>query len=234
MDGQRFDELTRALVSGTSRRRVVGGLVGAAVGALGLRRSRGVAAQGCGDYLDACFNGGECCSGVCDIPAGRRRGKCTCPEPCNGVCCGPDQSCSNDQCVDDFVATGQPVAAAWAAVTEAEALAAWTVPNDFAPVVGHRFTLRGAPRGAFDGMLHGEVVEVETQRRIVVDLWGGPLKQPSTVEVRFEATGDGSRLRLIKLAGPEPCTAAALTLGRGWQDRLLKGSLPRHLDARSR
>jgi len=235
MDGQRFDELTRALVSGTSRRRVLGGIVGAALGAVGLRKTRGVDAQGCGEFNDACFNNGECCSGECFIPQGRRRGKCTCEELCVGgtVCCPEGQSCSNDECVDDFVATGQPTAAVWAAVTEAEALAAWSVPNDFAPVVGHRFTLRGKPRGAFDGMLHGEVIAVEAERRVVLNLWGGPLKEPSTVEVSVDAAGDGAVLRLKKLAGPQPCAAAALTLGRGWQNRLLKGTLPRYLDERS-
>ena len=235
MDGQRFDKLTKALVSGASRRRVLAGLIGAAAGAVGLRKSRGVEAQGCGDFNDACFSGGDCCSGVCNIPAGRRRGKCTCDDLCVGgtVCCGEGQSCSNDRCVDDSVATSQSTAAVWAAVTGAEALAAWSVPNDFAPVVGHRFSLRGKPRGAYDGILHGEVIEVEFERRVVLNLWGGPLRDPSTVELRLDADGDGSRLRLKTLAGPKPCEAAAITFGRAWQARLLKRALPRYLDERS-
>ena len=231
MDEQRFDELTRALASVASRRRVVGGIIGAAIGALGLRRHRAVAQNGCLEEDRACFDDFECCSFVCNKPRGRDRGKCTAG---GGLCTtrddfARDESCSEGRCVPDYTTTAQAPAAVWAAVTDAEALATWGVPNDFAPIAGHRFTLRGTPRGSFDGLLHGEVIEVETGRRVVVDLWGGPLKERSTVAISFDPEGEGTRLQLTKLAGPQPCTAAALTLGRGWQARLLKRELPRYL-----
>ena len=230
MDGQRFDDLTKALTSAASRRRVVGGAIGAAIGALGQRRHRAVAAQDlCLPEDRACFSDDECCSFACNKPRGRDRGKCTEDDLCEGVECPPDFSCSRGECIPDFTTTGQAPAAVWAAVTDAEALATWGVPNDFAPIAGHRFTLQGRPRGSFDGLLHGEVLEVETGRRVVVDLWGGPLRERSTVAISFDPEGEGTKLRLTKLAGPQPCTAAALTLGRGWQGRLLKRELPRYL-----
>lgn len=34
----------------------------------------------------------------------------------------------------------------WRALTDPKALAAWLMPNDFAPVVGHRFTFRAPPQ----------------------------------------------------------------------------------------
>ena len=40
----------------------------------------------------------------------------------------------------------------WAALTSSEALAAWLMPNDFVPEVGHGFTLRTKPAPSFHGL----------------------------------------------------------------------------------
>ena len=62
MDGQRFDNLTKALASGASRRRVLKGLVGGIAGGLAAAFGRHrVGAQTCGDIDDACFSDGDCC-----------------------------------------------------------------------------------------------------------------------------------------------------------------------------
>jgi uncharacterized protein YndB with AHSA1/START domain len=34
-----------------------------------------------------------------------------------------------------------PIETVWEVVTDPDAIAAWLMPNDFAPVVGHRFRL---------------------------------------------------------------------------------------------
>ena len=46
----------------------------------------------------------------------------------------------------------------WAALTSAEALAAWLMPNDFRPEVGHHFTFRTRPAPGFDGIVRCEVL----------------------------------------------------------------------------
>jgi uncharacterized protein YndB with AHSA1/START domain len=38
----------------------------------------------------------------------------------------------------------------WRALTDREVLAEWLMPNDFAPVVGHTFTMRTDPGPGFD------------------------------------------------------------------------------------
>ena len=43
----------------------------------------------------------------------------------------------------------------WRALTDPKALAAWLMPNDFAPVVGHRFTFR-APQAPTPPGYQGE------------------------------------------------------------------------------
>jgi len=79
MDGTRFDDLTRALGAGTSRRRVLRSLAGGAVASLaGVWGARGAEARG---IDEACFADGECDSGICSRPRGRRRGKCAARAP---------------------------------------------------------------------------------------------------------------------------------------------------------
>lgn len=40
-----------------------------------------------------------------------------------------------------------PISKVWAAVATAEGLAAWFMPNDFEPIVGHEFHLNAGPYG---------------------------------------------------------------------------------------
>lgn len=84
-----------------------------------------------------------------------------------------------------------PVPAVWDALTDPAALAAWLMPNDFAPTVGHRFRLDARPGY---GVIEGEVLEVEPPSllrcRWTID------GVPTTVTVRLRADGDGTLLRL--------------------------------------
>jgi uncharacterized protein YndB with AHSA1/START domain len=68
-----------------------------------------------------------------------------------------------------------PAELVWRALTEPALIAAWLMDNDFAPVLGHRFTLRTEPAPGFDGIVHGEVLEVEPPRRMRWRWRGGPI-----------------------------------------------------------
>ena len=88
MGGQWFDDLTKALAAGASRRRVLRGLVGAAAGGLGLAVGRGAEAAVPRPAGATCVRNGHCASGLCD-PARRR---CVCPggqAVCQGACVDP-------------------------------------------------------------------------------------------------------------------------------------------------
>ncbi len=54
----------------------------------------------------------------------------------------------------------------WAALTDSETLAKWVMPNDFKPIVGHRFQFRQQPYGDWDGIIQCEVLEVEEPHRL--------------------------------------------------------------------
>ncbi len=88
MDSERFDQITRALAAGTSRRRVLrgltGGVLGTLAGALGLRQAEaGPPPKHCKFQDYACRFNTNCCSLNC----------------CNRVCCGEGQACVGGQCV---------------------------------------------------------------------------------------------------------------------------------------
>ncbi len=55
----------------------------------------------------------------------------------------------------------------WVALTDRRALAEWLMPNDFEPVVGHRFRLQVDPMGGFSGLNECEVLEVVPNRKLV-------------------------------------------------------------------
>lgn len=85
----------------------------------------------------------------------------------------------------------QPVPTVWDALTDPKALAAWLMPNDFAPVVGHRFRLDSSPGM---GLIDAEVLELEAPRflRCRWTIEG----VPSEVTIRLHDDADGTRLEL--------------------------------------
>lgn len=102
MDDRRFDEMARALGTGASRRRVIGGVVAGALGLLrgGRARAQGEDASACAAVL--CLYGTKCCEvcgqGTC-VAIGR-----PCPvgdcggESCGDAVCGAGEFCCNESC----------------------------------------------------------------------------------------------------------------------------------------
>jgi uncharacterized protein YndB with AHSA1/START domain len=84
----------------------------------------------------------------------------------------------------------------WRALTNARALAAWYMPNDFQPVVGHRFTFRTEPAPGFDGMLHCAVIASDPPRRLAYTFIGGWMDRPTVVTWTLMAQDGGTLLRL--------------------------------------
>jgi len=84
----------------------------------------------------------------------------------------------------------------WRALTQPHLIQEWLMQNDFAPVVGHRFTLRGD----WGGVLECEVLEIEPQRTLAYT-WNFAHDDPayaleSVVTFTLEPTATGTRLRM--------------------------------------
>ncbi|MEM8874249.1 MAG: SRPBCC domain-containing protein [Planctomycetota bacterium] len=122
-----------------------------------------------------------------------------------------------------------PVADAWEALTDADAMAEWLMPNDFRPTVGHTFTFRTKPGPGFDGIAHGEVLAVEPEKMLQLRWQAGKLD--TIVTFTLEPLGtDQTRLTLTHTGFGWGDLTARLFLGFGWPkviDRLGRSAAQR-------
>jgi uncharacterized protein YndB with AHSA1/START domain len=90
----------------------------------------------------------------------------------------------------------------WEYLTNAELLAQWLMPNDFKPIVGHRFQFGTKPKYplGFDGRIYCEVLEIVPYRKLVYSWKGGLSKEnpslDSTVTWTLTPTDNGTVLKL--------------------------------------
>ena len=245
MDGQRFDRITRAMARGVSRRGAVKGVLGGALAAaLGRVATSDAEANHGRPNGSTCISGEHCASGNCD-PKTRRCATaapvvCGFPTaPCGANCCDIfTQTCSNGVCVP--IIKGGAIAAApsqvWRALTDPSALNTWLMTTDAEATVGHRFQLRTAPRGAFDGIMHGEVVAVVPEKSVTFTWKVAEMSDPATVTITLDPTDDGRSTMLTlshtggKHRGQPACTMAAAVLGRQWNQSFFQEALPRYLN----
>ncbi len=115
----------------------------------------------------------------------------------------------------------------WKALTTAELMGRWLrMPNKgFAPVTGNRFTYQTTPAGAWDGVIHCEVLEVKPNERLVYSWKGGDASNvgygaPLNTVVTFilAKVEQGTRLSLIHSGFVLPTNETAYRgMGDGWQ-----------------
>jgi uncharacterized protein YndB with AHSA1/START domain len=134
--------------------------------------------------------------------------------------------------VDEFLS--HPPDRVWRALTDPARLARWLMPNDFAPVVGHRFTFRTepVPGTGFDGVVQCEVLDVQPERLLRIS-WASSNGLDTTVTWRLEPEGAGTRL-FLDHEGFDPDRPADQLARRimdgGWRSNVLR-ALHAELDA---
>ncbi|MCA9290334.1 MAG: SRPBCC domain-containing protein [Phycisphaerales bacterium] len=116
----------------------------------------------------------------------------------------------------------------WQAIATRDALAAWLMPNDFEPRVGHRFTFRTDPAPGFDGVVHCEVITCDPPRTLSYHWRGGPID--TVVTYTLEPVPGGTRLHFVQ-SGFSGLKAqlVRLMLGSGWK-KMARTTLPATLD----
>jgi uncharacterized protein YndB with AHSA1/START domain len=121
----------------------------------------------------------------------------------------------------------------WQALTSAELIGRWLMPNDFAPEVGRRFTFRTRPMGDWDGVVHCEVLELVPQRKLVYS-WKGGSRDNATygsvldtvVTWTLTPVAGGTHLRMVHAGFRSPDNDFAFdAMSPGWS-RILQ-SIPR-------
>lgn len=125
-----------------------------------------------------------------------------------------------------------PVEAVWEALTDAEALGEWLMPNDFQPRVGHRFQFRTKPAPGFDGIVDCEVIELVERQRLAFTWRGGGID--TVVTFTLAAVPQGTRLTLehTGFTGVR-AVLVSFILGGGWKKKIIPQHLPHWLARRA-
>jgi uncharacterized protein YndB with AHSA1/START domain len=116
-----------------------------------------------------------------------------------------------------------PPSKVWRALTESGLLAAWLMPNDIRPTVGHRFTFKSSPMPGWDGTVQCEVLEVQPQKLLRYSWCGGAeaSRLESVVTWTLAPTPRGTKLSL-EHSGFLPKNAFALeAMSKGWRGKMV-------------
>jgi uncharacterized protein YndB with AHSA1/START domain len=94
----------------------------------------------------------------------------------------------------------------WKALTTGELIGRWLhmTPSGFAPVKGARFTFQTTPAGAWDGVIHCEVLEAKPNERLAFSWKGGHegnagygSRLDTVVTLTLSRVEAGTRLRVV-------------------------------------
>ena len=125
-----------------------------------------------------------------------------------------------------------PVESVWEAIATSHGLAAWLMPNTFAPVVGHRFQFRWKKMIGWRGIVDCEVTALQPMRLLSFRWQGDEKQRPTLVTLRIEAVPGGTKLVLDHdgFRGFGGFLSRAMMSG-GWKSRMLDARLPAALAA---
>ncbi len=115
----------------------------------------------------------------------------------------------------------------WKTLTNGELMGRWLgmAPTGFEPVKGKRFTYQTTAAGAWDGVIHCEVLEVIPNQRLAYSWRGGHeanagygSRLDTVVTFTLSKTENGTRLRLVHSGFVLPQNEIAFTnMGGGWK-----------------
>jgi len=113
----------------------------------------------------------------------------------------------------------------WKTLTSGELIGRWMMaPTGFEAVAGNRFTFQTTPAGAWDGVIHCQVLEAVPNERLVYAWEGGheenvgygsPLN--TVVALTLSRVANGTRLRLVHSGFVVPKNDTAFkNMSEGW------------------
>jgi len=114
----------------------------------------------------------------------------------------------------------------WKTLTTGDLIGRWLMaPTGFKPVQGTRFTFQTKPAGAWDGVIHCEVLEAVPNERFVYawrgghegnDGYGAPLD--TVVTFTLTRVAQGTRLKLVHSGFVTPINDTAFqNMSNGWR-----------------
>lgn len=103
----------------------------------------------------------------------------------------------------------------WRALTQGPLIKEWLMDNDFQPVVGHGFNFRSTPMPKWDGVIDGEVLVVEPNKKLSYT-WNA-LGLESVVVWTLIATNGGTLVRMEQSGFRPDQDANYQGANYGWQ-----------------
>jgi uncharacterized protein YndB with AHSA1/START domain len=103
----------------------------------------------------------------------------------------------------------------WRALTDGSLIKQWLLDNDFAPVVGHKFTFRAPPMPNWSGIIDCQVLIVEPNKRLSYS-WNS-MGLESTVAWTLVATEGGTLVRMEQSGFRSDQEQAYRGASYGWQ-----------------
>ena len=107
-----------------------------------------------------------------------------------------------------------PIEKVWRAVATSEGLAAWLMPNDFQPVLGHEFTFRTQPFGNFDGIVQCKVMELDPPHHLGLSWTGFNIDLFLTLDLK--EAGDKTQFSLVHSGWLESYEMPRGIMDEGW------------------
>ena len=115
----------------------------------------------------------------------------------------------------------------WKTLTTGELMGRWLMmkPTGFEPVKGARFTYQTTPAGAWNGVIHCEVLDVTRNRRLSYSWQGGHdgnaqygSRLDTVVTLTLARVDGGTRLRLVHSGFETPKNDSAFkNMSDGWK-----------------
>lgn len=116
----------------------------------------------------------------------------------------------------------------WQALTDAKLLAQWLMPNDFLPVVGHKFKFQAPKQPFFDGTVQCEVVTYQPMTKLSYTWQGGPMPKPTLVTFELKADAEGGTVLTLSHTGFSGLFSELIVsriLESGWRKLITKSIL---------
>ena len=112
----------------------------------------------------------------------------------------------------------------WKTLTTSDLIGRWLMPNDFEPRIGGTFTFRAKPMGDWDGIVHCEVLDIVSYRKLVYSWKAGSDNNPNygarletLVTWTLTQVGDGTALSLVHSGFRSPQNDFAFNaMSPGW------------------
>jgi len=118
-----------------------------------------------------------------------------------------------------------PIQAVWRALTDSVALASWLMSNDFAPRLGHRFTLRSPAIPGWRGWAECQVLEMDPPRRMVWSWQSTDVGEPTKLTFELSTVPEGTQLRLRHTGDTDPAMVNLIRSRWGAKLQALRGLL---------